>query len=570
VQEGAEQVFERLAPGVEPRAVLIGILKDQNPEKYPVCIEPEPRGSDGIPLDAFHDVREQAERLREQDPERGVKHTLEEAQRGHDEWVRRRALLNAIASCLDEHAPQSEYFIGGPQPVGDYMVSTVICVAREQLNARFRLSRSEIAYGRTWWIPKSLLDAAIQELLEVCAQALSPDASSISMDADEVIRRAGSQLMSVPASAAARRPTSGRGLLEACNVVSMMRYEGSEGRGRLVVARKGHPCVETVVTLRQPVLLREHRAVRKLVQIAGGDLHLLADDRQAYGFGRLAGLYDSTQEDLFEVEFVGYYEWDLNHAGQRLMRVSYGRPWLPAPRLARAGFDDVFARIFPDIPLDAANVVWGIIGAAMEQKHGTTIVVSAAAAQEANRLSSQSTPIEPTIMTPELVKRLSCIDGAILIDPRGEAHAVGVILDGQATPKVTPTRGARYNSAVRYVESVNGGPYTACAVVVSEDGSVDLLPNIRPRVNGSVIQALVAELALVTSPDDFEAFGRYHEIMRELDDSFRFYLSSEQCDVVNAAQARYLNRPYELGEIRVPRPAFEPDPMMDSFYILPD
>jgi len=206
----------------------------------------------------------------------------------------------------------------------------------------------------------------------------------------------------------------------------------------------------------------------------------------------------------------------------------------------------------------------------MEQKHGTTIVVSAAAAHEANRLSSQSTPIEPTIMTPELVKRLSCIDGAILIDPRGEAHAVGVILDGQATPKVTPTRGARYNSAVRYVESVNGGPYTACAVVVSEDGSVDLLPNIRPRVNGSVIQALVAELALVTSPDDFEAFGRYHEIMRELDDSFRFYLSSEQCDVVNAAQARYLNRPYELGEIRVPRPAFEPDPMMDSFYILPD
>ena len=50
------------------------------------------------------------------------------------------------------------------------------------------------------------------------------------------------------------------------------------------------------------------------------------------------------------------------------------------------------------------------------------------------------------------------------------------ILDGLATEKGDSSRGSRYNSAVRYVESSR---YACLAIVVSEDGLIDLLPPLK-------------------------------------------------------------------------------------------
>ena len=62
----------------------------------------------------------------------------------------------------------------------------------------------------------------------------------------------------------------------------------------------------------------------------------------------------------------------------------------------------------------------------------------------------------------------------MLIQPDGTCHAIGAILDGLATEKGDSSRGSRYNSAVRYV---NSSKYPVLAVVVSEDGWIDLLPS---------------------------------------------------------------------------------------------
>jgi hypothetical protein len=51
-----------------------------------------------------------------------------------------------------------------------------------------------------------------------------------------------------------------------------------------------------------------------------------------------------------------------------------------------------------------------------------------------------------------------------------------VILDGRASGRGDGTRGARYNSALRYIES---SAYPCLAVVVSEDGMVDVLTSVR-------------------------------------------------------------------------------------------
>jgi hypothetical protein len=102
------------------------------------------------------------------------------------------------------------------------------------------------------------------------------------------------------------------------------------------------------------------------------------------------------------------------------------------------------------------------------------LCITAGAKPEAERLRRQCFRVVPRTMTPPVLRQASSIDGAVLIEPSGVCYAIGVILDGQATEKGDSSRGARYNSAVRYTSS---SPYPCLAIVVSEDGWIDLLPS---------------------------------------------------------------------------------------------
>ncbi|HQU43468.1 MAG TPA: diadenylate cyclase, partial [Pirellulales bacterium] len=111
---------------------------------------------------------------------------------------------------------------------------------------------------------------------------------------------------------------------------------------------------------------------------------------------------------------------------------------------------------------------------ASAQKHGALLVISEGAAQEADRLANDCTRIRPASLDVETFARVTRIDGAVLLDPQGNCHAIGVILDGLASAKGDPARGSRYNSAVRYVEN-RKSEYPTLAVVVSEDGTIDFV-----------------------------------------------------------------------------------------------
>ena len=77
----------------------------------------------------------------------------------------------------------------------------------------------------------------------------------------------------------------------------------------------------------------------------------------------------------------------------------------------------------------------------------------------------------PLLHQSRLPQRLAAVDGAILMDPRGFCHAFAVILDGIASATGDPSRGARYNSSIRYRDSREG---PTAIVIVSEDGGVDI------------------------------------------------------------------------------------------------
>ena len=65
-------------------------------------------------------------------------------------------------------------------------------------------------------------------------------------------------------------------------------------------------------------------------------------------------------------------------------------------------------------------------------------MISEMAEGEAERLGGQ---VEAFRLTVENVRSLTAIDEAVLIDPLGRCHGVGVILDGQAIESWDPSRG---------------------------------------------------------------------------------------------------------------------------------
>lgn len=135
--------------------------------------------------------------------------------------------------------------------------------------------------------------------------------------------------------------------------------------------------------------------------------------------------------------------------------------------------------------------MWQVFDSLVSSEHGCMLVVADDAATEATRLSQQGTPIKPPLLTPELFRRVSRIDGTVLADPNGICHAIGVILDGTANDDCTPARGSRFNSGVRYV---NGASTRRLAIVVSDDRTVDVFPMLRPRISRAELESHIAAL----------------------------------------------------------------------------
>jgi DNA integrity scanning protein DisA with diadenylate cyclase activity len=156
------------------------------------------------------------------------------------------------------------------------------------------------------------------------------------------------------------------------------------------------------------------------------------------------------------------------------MRVVSNTPRLPQGQVAADNFARVVRIVFPELSVDSTDYLWDLARKATTQPNGTILVISAGAAQEAQRLTRQCFRVVPRIMTPTVLRLVTNIDGAVLIEPNGICHAIGAILDGLATEKGDSSRGSRFNSALRYV---NSSKYPVLAVVVSEDGWIDLLPS---------------------------------------------------------------------------------------------
>ena len=552
------------APDITPTILLIGVLKDGG-SGHPLCIEPE-RGPI-VPAD-FAGLHDRANDLYQQDPEGEVRYS------NAPDWIyerkeqesRGRAYGMAISEVLEQKLGL-RFLAALPTPVNDYDVYTMVGLPSWVLDETPQLI-SEVAAGR-YRVTRSLVQGVIDEILRLSTRELRQPNAGADLGLDiapaAVAKAAVESMMASVSMLAGDIPSP---LFDGMNRLATTRYEGRVGTGSLLLAAAESDQVERSITLRESVRIGERRALRKMLEISTEEdgESLLTDGHSVYGLGHLQEGHPGDVESVFKLIVTRDGTWDLTHAGITLASVEFGAPKIPEQQLQRERFDDVCSRILGDCD---SNALWGLADAAKAAEHGTMLVISGCAAVEAERLGKQAIRVDPTGLDDDFVSRVASIDGAVLVDPFGYCHAMGVILDGTATDGGDRARGARYNSAVRYLASAEAREIPTVILLVSEDGMINLLPDRRPRIRRAARDAMLENLRAAAEADPIDGEGFYKAYRPIQKDAF--YFSHEQIDEINAMMEDHWNRRMAEGSsIRVIEPELEHDPDMSDEYLIDD
>jgi len=564
LDSAADRALDQIGAILSPDAFLVGFPSD-GVDPAEVRLEAREGLAKRFTAADFAEVSIDAKRRYEESPVHDLRFPSEEMHEARHEYFRDTARAAAVEAAMQQ-APAGQgrtFFVGQSAPVGDFEVHPVLSVDSENLDALPRLETTSIDGVP---LTVSLAHGIISELLRTATHALlaakpprtiSPLEDDVPTDA---IRRSANHLVFSTAMIAGE--TLAKGLFDSFEALASTAYEGRAGAGSVILASDGHPHVDVAVRLRVPISVRERLQFRKLLEISGPDLSLLVDGTTIYGLGGVSPEYDGSTEDVFRFSIIEQGIWMMSHHGSPLLRVANGHPQLPRPRMSPSLFVDSMRRVFASVSDDNIRSIWRLAQTAVGQSKGTMLVVTTAAAQEAKRLAPQALAIEPQTIDSALLRSLTKIDGAVLLTPDGTCHAVGVILDGIATGVGDPGRGARYNSAVRYT-AASSAP--CLIVIVSEDGMIDVHPELAPRVRPEDVEQALYDLETIGGAEDvnLESFYAARERLRV----FAFYLSESQCNRANQVVARVEQQRFQQTGMRLAVVPFAPDPRMnESFF----
>lgn len=566
LESTAAEALRSIGVTVAPTALLIGFEED--PGGQPICVEPE---NMGIASEIFTNCTAEGEAAYETHENRRM--FMSHAglhERFHADLLDK-CRADAIAETMNSHADHDSrrWFIGHSVRVGRYRVYPAVGVLRSKWDALPALTLRDRDHRTEMYL--SLQEAVVWELLHSATFALSisdqPEGLRYN-DRDEVVRRASTAF--VRKLVHFKGDFMGGDLNSAMNLVAAQPYEGRTGVGTMLMGADNDYLLE--LTFENPIRLSQTRGLRKALEMTDPQLHLVTNGKVALGLGRLADGYAPEFESAFFLRVIGRGSWELMHDDVALLVVTDGHASVPQERLARAKFDDAVERLFGTE--GNAERLWDLALAASRQAHGTMLVVHADAGAEAMRLSPPAMRVTPGPLTDSTLLAVSAIDGAIIVDPGGQCHAVGVILDGRAVPELgDASRGARFNSAHRYLAEAKG---ECLIIIVSEDGMLNLIPALPRRVKRSYVEGVLAAVESLShnKPIDFEAFHKREEHLWSL----AFYLTSEQCARGNKSRERIeqfressATSHDGLGGItRIGYDLLKPDPNLNNSFFLPE
>ena len=224
------------------------------------------------------------------------------------------------------------------------------------------------------------------------------------------------------------------------------------------------------------------RRVRKLLELNGNALVVGKELR-------IKGFTDTEARDYEGIlELNGFLSWSLTYEGNRIVyRNGIYRLRNPQEedQPLPEGLKAAIKELYPD---QEKKLIEAIIEAA-KQEHGTVVIIGTAEdiLSESKRLRSRGTAIKPRKLNSSIIRMITSVDGAVLMDSNLNCTLFGVILDGDTNDAGTPARGARYNSTVTYVKRRAQFGQCFIGVIISEDGTIDWVDgrnasNITPAI----------------------------------------------------------------------------------------
>lgn len=278
--------------------------------------------------------------------------------------------------------------------------------------------------------------------------------------------------------------------LDIINEISNLKYEKANIKGEIVfpTALIKHIINNSnrVINLNSLVSFKETRKIRKLLEMTSEKYRLISlDESKSYGLYNfdayvvsIGTIKESYLDACFIIKFNGPLEWELYRGNKFILSSSNYKVSLRMNNPdVKSYLKDEFYSIFSKNDSNFERV-WEVIQAATQQSKGTMLVVSNKAEKESYRLKDMSFNVNPFRLTKNFVKTISSIDGAIMVDPSGFCYGLGVILDGILVKdnSADSSRGARYNSAVKYRDLMKSDSTARfMIVVVSEDGMIDII-----------------------------------------------------------------------------------------------
>jgi len=540
---------------------LVGIRSPElSDEGFPICIEPEDGKWD---LSIFDNFAQKLSNEIESHPLKNMHYSNDErSTREKPENIRRDSISKAIKKSLVLYDQNNnvESFVGLSTLVDEYYVAPVIQLPVSLFEKYPRLNKKIYENRNLSQGYLSFIDAIIGKLLSEMSKLLAskdPGRNLLGeINTREIIRSAANSFLYTPSTAIYERYGYIE-LFEAFNLISSLFYEGVHSIGKVILTDPQHQSVIFLLQFKDPIRISNSRWVRKVLEMSSNDLSLIIDNEYIYGLGQLHNDYDFTDQKIFIVNFLDHYYWQITCGDIILLQSKYNEPKLPTAPIKDELVLSNLRRLYPYITEEEQKNILKLIHSLTTFNHGSMLVIAEDAEAEVFRLSTLGTPIFPTLMTPDLLKQVSGIDGTVIIDPKGYCFGIGIILDGEANARCTPSRGSRYNSGVRYVYSSQENK--RLAIIYSEDKTIDIVPKLRPLMSNTLIESNITQLEAAT-------LENYHKPRAWVDDH-RFYFNANQCLRVNAALDRIENSEREVGQIVIQTSKLTPNIEMDESYL---
>ncbi len=502
ISQDAKLLFDKLEPKLQPKCLIISLVDEQKNPRDLLQIDRDKITSNPEEYDYSHKFFSKIRKLEKEIEKnnnissKDLINVYPDFNEKYKSVIKNVTYIEAIENILNTEEVNIDFisFCSYPVILNGYITFSVVQVNRQAFECYYKLKKISLSkkqlgvssYSQSTSLLRSVINRFLRKItgyfnnLEVFYRNIVPiffHNLGNESEIDEIITSSGQYLLhSIAKSIISESGVSlinRRDLFYTFNEISLLKYEGREGIGSITISAPNHPNINELVSFKKPIKIDDFSAVRKILQITSESMFLISDSNYIFGIGEMIGVYDESCEDLFFVKFLRHNNWEFIHGNNILMMVSSGQPKLPKFQAYKREFTHLLNKVFKGIKNKNIIGLWNLINRATQQKYGTMVVITKDAESEGLRLQGQAIIINPINITLEMIDKMTEIDGAILINPFDlKCYAIGVILDGIATDKGNYARGARYNSAIRYCESRNE---TCMAVVISEDGAIDLI-----------------------------------------------------------------------------------------------